>query len=260
MDTLLGVVSLDQIISALVLVGVRVGSVLMFPPFLGGSAIPLAMKAGLTLALTALLWPVTGVVAVNSGVAGWTRAAAGEMAVGLLLGLAMQFIFEAAEFAGQIAGVQTGFSLITILDPQTQADTPVLALFQQLIVLLIFFQLNVHHWLLRGLAKSFSYLPPGGALIHGAVASELARAAGGIWLIGLEIAAPVIMATMVADVALGFLGKASPQLPVVLVGLSVKNILGLVVLAGSLSWWPQTFERHFTAALALGERLLHLAK
>src|SRR5215471_10231402 len=210
----MGAVQLDHLIAAIVFVGVRIGGVMIFPPFLGSSAIPMQMKAGLTLVLTALLFPVAGVVALQSDMLGWVRLAANEMVIGLMLGLVMQFVFEAAQFAGAIVGVQTGFSLITLLDPQTQADTPVMAIFQQLIVLLIFFQLNVHHWLLRGLAASFSYLPAGDSLTHSLAGASLLQSAGSIWLVGLEVAAPVLVATIVADIALGFLGKASPQLPV----------------------------------------------
>jgi flagellar biosynthetic protein FliR len=256
----MGAVQLDQFITAVIFVGIRIGGVMMFPPFLGSSSIPLQVKAGLTLALTVLLFPVAGIVAIKSDAMGWVRVVGSEMVIGLMLGLAMQFVFEAAQFAGAIVGVQTGFSLITLLDPQTQADTPVLAVFQQLIVLMIFFQLDVHHWLLRGLAASFTYLPPGTPLTHSLAGAAILQSAGSIWLVGVEIAAPVIVATVVADIAMGFLGKASPQLPVVLVGLSVKNILGLAVLAASLTLWPRIFERHFVSAIGLGERLLHLAK
>ena len=61
--------------------------------------------------------------------------------------------------------MQAGFSLVSILDPQTQADSPVISTFIQLITLVIFLQLNVHHWLLRGLAASFAYLPPGSVVL-----------------------------------------------------------------------------------------------
>ena len=62
--------------------------------------------------------------------------------------------------AGQILGFQLGYSLVNVIDPQTQVDTPVLSVFHQAVVLLLFLQLGVHRWLLRGLAKSFEYLPP----------------------------------------------------------------------------------------------------
>ena len=56
----------------------------------------------------------------------------------------------------------TGTVLATVFDPQTNADTPVLSEFLQMAALLIFLQLDVHHWLLRALVRSFAYLPPGG--------------------------------------------------------------------------------------------------
>lgn len=251
---------LDQIITAAAFAGVRIGGMMVFSPFLGSQSVPMQIKAGLTVALTALLWPVHGPALVTSDALGWVRVLSGEMVVGLVLGLTLQFIFEAAQVAGQLIGVQTGFSLITILDPQTQADTPVLGMFHALVTLLIFLHLNVHHWVLRGVAASFGYVPPGSAWVSFGMASGLVHAAGAIWLAGLQIAAPVVVATMLSDVALGFVGKASPQLPVVIVGLSIKNLLGLTVLAGGLGLWPRTFEQHFAGAVALGERLLHLAK
>ena len=83
--------------------------------------------------------------------------------------------------AGQILGVQMGYSLATLFDPQTQADTPVLAEFHRLAALLIFLQLDVHHWLLRALVRSFAYLPAGAAPATFAAATGLLHAAGGIF-------------------------------------------------------------------------------
>jgi flagellar biosynthetic protein FliR len=62
------------------------------------------------------------------------------------------------------------------------------------------------------------------------------------------------------DLVLGFLGKASPQLPVLFLGLSVKSMVGLSLLGLSLRYWPAIFDRYFTAAVHSGERLLQLAR
>jgi flagellar biosynthesis protein FliR len=253
------VLHLDQIIGAAVFAGMRIGGIMIFSPFFSSDAIPIPLKAVFTIFLTALLYPVYGPMALHADAMGWVRVAASEVVIGLVLGLSVQFVFEAALAAGQMVGIQTGFSLITILDPQTQADTQVLAVFHQFMALLIFLQLNVHHWLLRGLAASFSYLPPGSAFVTAATAGGLLHAAGAIWLVALQIAMPVIAATLIVDVALGFVAKASPQFPLIFAGLSIKNILGIVVLAGTLTLWPGLLERQFTAAITGGERLLHLA-
>jgi flagellar biosynthetic protein FliR len=206
------------------------------------------------------LHPLRGPVALAAGTWQWAQIALGEGMIGLLLGLTANFLFEAALLAGQILGVQIGYSLANVFDPQSRADTPVLSELNQMAALLIFLQLNVHHWLLRALARSFTYLPPASRAATLAAAGGLLHAAGGIFLAGLQIAAPSLAATLVADVALGFLGKASPQLPVLFVGIAVKNLLGLAVLIGAIAYWPKLFSEQFAGSVRLGEQLMHLAK
>jgi len=250
---------LDQIVAAAVFVGARVSGLMVFCPFLGSDAIPAPVKAALTLLVTALLYPLRAPVQLDLQSWQWVGVALSEVVVGLLLGLAANFMMEAPTMAGQLLGVQMGYSLATLFDPTTQADTPVLAELHRLAALLIFLQLDVHHWLLRAVANSFAYLPAGMALATFAVATGLLHAAGGIFLAGVQIAAPGLAATLVADVALGFLGKASPQLPVLFIGLAVKNLLGLAMLIAIVVYWPHSFNQRFAESIAFGERLLHLS-
>jgi flagellar biosynthetic protein FliR len=191
---------------------------------------------------------------------GWARVVAGEAVIGIAMGVLLQISFEAAQFAGQIFGMQSGFSLVTLLDPQTQADSPSLSVFMHVIALLLFIQLNVHHWALRGVAASFSYVPPGSLVNMKLLAGGTLQAAGGLWLAGLQIAGPVLAATLLVDVALGFIGKAAPQLPATFVGLPVKSIIGLMVMGFAARSWPSLFEHQFTLAISGTEKLLHLAK
>jgi flagellar biosynthetic protein FliR len=251
---------LETVVTGVMTAAVRVGGLMVFAPFLGSESVSMPVKAGFTFALTGLLYPVCRFPELPLDAAGWMRVMGSELMVGVLLGVTLNFILDAVQFAGQLIGLQMGFSLVNVMDPQTQVDTPVLSIFHQLVVLLIFLQMNVHHWLLRGLAASFSYLPPGGAGLNLAVTGGLLHAAGGIWLVGLQMAAPVVVATMLADIALGFLGKASPQLPILFFALSIKSVLGLILLLGTLTLWPRVLERHFADAVMMGERLLHLAR
>jgi flagellar biosynthesis protein FliR len=251
---------LDQLLAAAVFVGARVSGLMVFCPFLGSSAIPLPLKAALTLLVTALLYPLRGPLQLGLEPWQWVGVALSEVVIGLVLGLAANFMMEAPMMAGQILGVQMGYSLATLFDPTTQADTPVLAEFHRLAALLIFLQLDVHHWLLRAVSSSFAYLPAGAAPASFAAVSGLLHAAGAIFLAGVQIAAPGLAATLVADVALGFLGKASPQLPVLFIGLAVKNLLGLAVLIGVVAYWPHGFSTRFAESIAMGERLLHVSR
>jgi flagellar biosynthetic protein FliR len=255
-----GTLHLDQLLAGAVFTGARVSGLMVFCPFLGSDAVPIPVKAGLTLLLTVMLHPLHGPAALALGSWQWAQTMVSELLVGLLLGLVANFLFESALMAGQILGVQIGYSLATVFDPQTNADTPVLSQFHQMAALLIFLELDVHHWLLRALVRSFAYLPPGGAHATLALAGGFLQAAGGIFLTGAQIAAPSLVATLIADMALGFLGKASPQLPVLFIGLAVKNLVGLAVLIAAIAYWPRVFSQQFVLAIRTAEHLLHLAR
>ena len=256
----LSAINPQQIVTAVSFTGVRIGGVMVFAPFTGSDSISMPVKAVLTLLLTALVYPVSTYAGIRADAVGWVKVVGGEAVIGLTLGLLLTFSFEAAQFAGQIFGIQTGFSLVTLLDPQSQAESPVFSVFMQLVALLLFLEMNVHHWLLRGVTASFVYLPPGALGNLRILSAGMLQSAAGLWLAGLQMAAPVLAATLMVDVALGFVGKAAPQLPATLAGLPVKSFLGLAVMALAARSWPRLFERQFTVAVAAAERLLHLAR
>jgi flagellar biosynthetic protein FliR len=251
---------LEVVIGRIVVVGARVSALMVFAPFLASATIAPRIKAGFTVVLTALLYPVVAADLTAVSVAGAWRIVGGELVIGLILGLTLQFIFEGVQLAGQIIGFQVGYSLASLIDPQTDIETPVLSNFYQAVALLIFLDLDVHHWVLRGLAMSFRYCPPGTIVATPAATAELWHAAGGMLVVAVQIAVPALLATMLIDLALGLLGKASPQLPVLFVGLSVKSVVAFLVLVGALRFWPGLLEGYFWEALVTSERLMHLAR
>jgi flagellar biosynthetic protein FliR len=233
---------------------------MIFAPFFGNQSVPARIKIGLTVVLVALLYPLYAPQKVPVGIGNWLSVMSGEVVLGLLMGLALNFVFEGVQLAGQILGFQFGYSLANVIDPSSQVDTQVLSVFHQIVALLIFLQFNAHHWILRGLASSFQYMPPGTAYASVAATDQLLKLGGQLWIIGIQMAAPVLLATMVADVVLGFMGKESPQLPVLLVGLSVKSVMGVGVLAAAVAFWPRFLEKYFLTAIQSTERVLHLAR
>jgi flagellar biosynthetic protein FliR len=249
---------LEHILGHALPIGLRAGGMFTFAPFFSSEAIPARVKAGFTIVLTAMLYGVVAVPEIPLGVDSWVRMVLSEAAIGLMMGLSVQLVMEGVQLAGQLAGTQLGFSLAAIIDPQTNIETPVLNIFYQTIALLIFLQLDVHHWMIRAVVKSFEYLPVGMTFGTAIGTRDLMRAAGGMWLIGVQIAAPVLLATMLVDVTVGFLSKASPQLPAMLIGISVKSLIGYTVLAASVVLWPGILEHQFANALGWTERLLHL--
>jgi flagellar biosynthetic protein FliR len=251
--------SLVRIFSALLTIGARLTGVMLFAPFFGSEVVPARVKAVLVLVLTALLYPAASSRIPDLNIGQWPMTFFGELMIGSAVGIATNIVFDGVQMAGQLLSIQMGYSLASLFDPQTQAESTVVATFHQLIAMLIFLRLDVHLWILRGLAHSFEYLPPAtGHLGTGFVTAAL-HAGAAVFSIGIQIAAPVLCATIFADIALGMLGKASPQLPLLLLGPSIKSILGLCILAGALKYWPDEFERLFIGSMGTANHLLHLA-
>jgi flagellar biosynthetic protein FliR len=253
-------ISLVQVLGALLTISVRLTGVMLFAPFFGSVAIPVRVKAMLVMALTALLYPMMSTRIPQISIAQWPLMVFSELLIGVALGVATNIVFDGVQMAGQVLSVQMGYSLVSILDPQTLVESTVVATFHQTVALLIFLRLNVHFWILHALARSFDYLPAASGHFGAAFTSAALQAGASVFTIGVQIAAPVLSATLFADIALGLLGKASSQLPLMLLGPAVKSILGLLILISALKYWPDIFNTLFVNSMGTADRLLHLAR
>jgi flagellar biosynthesis protein FliR len=253
-------IPLEKIILGFLTISVRLTGLMLFAPFFGSISIPPQVKAGFVVAFSILLYPVLSPRLDVLSVRHWPVLVFGELLIGAAIGIATNLVFDAVQMAGQVLSVQMGFSLVSLIDPQTQADSTVMALFHQTIAMLIFLRLDVHLWLLRAIGRSFTVLPPGSAHLSSAFTMTAIRAGGQVFALGLQMAAPVFSATLLMDVVLGLLGKASPQMPLMLLGPPVKTLLGLGVLFAALKYWPAMLDRFFLNSLQLSDHLLVLAR
>lgn len=251
---------IQDLATAALMSGVRIGTLVMFAPFLGSAAVPYRVRAGLAAALALVLIPVA--VPVQSPVesVNWIAFLLSEVTVGLLLAFGLHVVFEGVRLAGQMVGFQAGLSLAHVFDPATAAGSPVFSVFFRIIAVLLFLQLDMHLWIVRGLAKSFEYIPPGTAFASEAMIVRLGEVAGAMWLVAVQMAAPALAVLLLADLAMGFMSKASPQWPVLYAGISVKAVLVFAVLGGAVAFWPAALEARFTEAIGFSEELLGLVK
>jgi flagellar biosynthetic protein FliR len=248
------------IISGLLTISVRLSGLMLFAPFFGSTAIPPQVKAGLVFALTLLLYPSVGHNIGTFAIADWPILIFTEFLIGVGMSVATNVVFEATSLAGQVLGIQMGYSLVNILDPQTQVETTVVPIFYQSMVMLLFLSMDVHYWLLKAIGNSFLYLPPGATRLSSLFTLAVIKMGGQIFGLGVQIAAPVLAATLVADILLGLLGKASPQMPLIVLGPAVKSLLGIFILIATIKYWPDLYKHLFQDSLMDGERILHLAR
>jgi len=253
-------ISLTHVIGSVLVIGLRVSGLMLFAPFFGSAVVPPRIKAALAIAITAVLYPVYSPHLQAVTLSHWPVLVASETVVGIAMGVATNIVFEAAQMAGQVLSVQMGYSLVNILDPSTQVESTVVAFLHQSIAMLIFLGLDVHHWILRAVAHSFEYLPPGSATLNPLFVQALLHEGAIVLELGIQIAAPVLSATLLADIVLGLMGKASPQMPLMLLGPAVKSMLGVLVLGVTMRFWPHLFERYFSESIVYTEHLLRLAR
>jgi flagellar biosynthetic protein FliR len=176
--------------------------------------------------------------------------------VGIVYGLSLALLSEMMLFAGQIAGVQFSFSLVNLLDPNSAIQTPLLGDLFQLMGTLVVITAGLDRILLASLVRSFRVAPMGGYALAPASVLEIVRAAAGVFLAAVELAAPVLAATLLIEVAVSLIGKLSPQLPVMMLTVPMKTLAGFVILAGSLALWPRFIEARFAGLLDMAQRLI----
>ena len=242
-------------LSAMTLALVRVSGMLVFAPFFSSSALAVRTKAALVLAIAFLLAPlVSGLPNAHTEIG--FAALLGEMAVGLVYGLTLALLQEMLLFAGQIAGVQFSFSLVNLLDPSTHIETPLLGDLFQLMGTLVIIAAGLDRVLLASLVRSFRAVPLGGYAFAPVTALAIVRAVSGVFLAGVELAAPVLAATILIEVAVALVGRLSPQLPVMTLTVPLKTLTGFAILGGSMALWPRFIEARFAGLLDLAERLI----
>jgi flagellar biosynthesis protein FliR len=242
-------------LSAMTLALVRVSGVILFAPFFSSTALPIRTKAVFAGTVAFLLAPVVAAFPQASADISFV-ALLGELAVGLVYGLTLALLSEMLLFAGQIVGLQFSFSLVNLMDPTSNSQTPLMGELFQLMGTLVVIAAGLDRLLLASMVRSFRAVPLGHFALTRVSAGTIVRAAAGIFLAGVELAAPVLAATMLVEIAVSLMGKLSPQLPVMNLTVPLKTITGLLILSGSLALWPRFIGARFAGLLDLAERLI----
>ena len=242
-------------LSAMTLVLVRVSGMVAFAPFFSSNALPIRTKAVFVGAVAFLLAPLAATLpAARSAIS--LPALLSELAVGLVYGLALAMMMETLLFAGQICGLQFSFSLVNLLDPNSMIETAVLGQMLSWLGVLVIIGSGLDRSLLAAVVRSFSAVPVGQAVMQAKTGVALAMMAGGIFLAGVQLAAPVMAAALAVEVTVALVARLSPQLPSLVISVPAKTMVSYVVLIASLAVWPGWIERHFTTLLDAAAKLL----
>jgi flagellar biosynthetic protein FliR len=215
------------------LTSVRVGVLLLLAPIFGSLQGLVVVRALFVLALSALLTP-TGYHALGQlSAGGLLLAAVTEAAVGFALAYGMVMAFSAFAVAGKLLDIQTGLGMGNVYDPVTRHGAPMFGTLLNMLGLAVFYELDGHHLMLRGIAYSLQKVPPGHG-VHLDSATPVLMLFGMMFALGVALIAPVLLSLLLIEVGLAVVSKALPQMNVFTVSTPAKSLAGLALLALSM--------------------------
>jgi flagellar biosynthesis protein FliR len=224
-----------QLVPAFVLVFFRLAGMTLFAPLFGSTRIPRRVKVLLVLVLT--MGVTVGLEPVEFPETTWGLAAAigGEMAFGLAMGMALSLVFVAAQWAGELIGQQMGLNLSEVFDPQFGSSGSVLGEMYFMLTLVVFLAMDGHHAMVEGVRDSFEALPLLTVGVDRPLFDTVAGLLGGATVLAIRLAAPMLVTMLIVDLVLGLIGKTMPQMNVMSAGLTLRSVVGMMIVIVGLS-------------------------
>ncbi len=213
---------------------VRVAAILSAFPLLGARTVPPMIKLGLAVALAGALVPFMGGVVVPKDPAVLALGLVAELFVGVVIGLVVRCLFAGFEVAGEIMSSQMGLSAAQMFDPATSHQMPVVAQFQTTIASLLFLALNLHIAVVHAIVESFQAIPPFGATLSEELMDVVLHAFRSLLIVGVKLATPVMVVTLVVNLVMAMLGRTVTQLNVFILSFPLTIACGFLVLGVSL--------------------------
>lgn len=222
----------DRVITFMLLFA-RISGLMVFFPFFSHAQIPLSVKTSLTFILTILLYPMAH--AHTHAINFLVLEILSEAMLGLCAGLLLSIVFGTLQLAGEQISMVMGFSMATVLDPQTGTNSPIIANFLSLLALLTFIIFDGHHLLIYFYANSLNSVPLGDFYPRVGVLTYTLKIFTNLFVFGFVLAFPIIALSLLSDVIFGMLMKTMPQFNLLVVGYPIKITIGFVVLIAILA-------------------------
>lgn len=218
--------------SAGFIVFARLLGFIRFAPVLNRKEINTIVKLSLALLLTIMITPLMHPASPPKDVSPmllWIL----NFAVGAIIGYIAQVILLAIEAGGDMINTQMGLSSAMVMDPTTNSQTSILSRVITLLGICIFIEIGGLYWLFNALIRSFEIFPiyavqiPLEKIIN---LDYLVKVTSNVLYMGLQIASPVLLATMGQDIILGVISKTAPQVNVFQLSFLFKPVFGAAIM------------------------------
>ena len=217
------------------LIFARVGAMVMLLPGIGDNTVPPRVRLGFAFLMAMMLMPVVArglpIPAAVSGVAG---AVIKEVMIGLMIGGILRIFLSSLTTTGEIISIQTTLSFAQTAAPGQAAPSTTLGTFLGLIGVTLIMVTDLHHMFLTAIVRSYALFPFGREIPVADSAQLAVQTVAGSFRLGLQLAAPVVVFSLVFNIAAGLVGRVMPQFQVFFVATPLIVLLGLSIFAMSL--------------------------
>ena len=231
------------------LIFVRISMFISLAPFFSLQGVPRQVKIGLSFFVYILLYPTLqpyDALEYNT-IMGYAFIVAKEALTGLFLGFSVSICNSIIDFAGRIIDMETGLSMVNLMDPTTKEQSSISGVLYQYIITLMLLVTGMHRYLLKALAETFILIPINGAVFDmDAIYSSMMTFLVDYITIGFRICLPIFAVMLLLNAVLGVMAKVSPQMNMFAVGIQLKVLVGLCVLFFTTGMLPGMADMIYT--------------
>ena len=215
------------------LIFARVAAILMLIPGFGEAYVPPRVRLSLSLVISLALWPVVrgalpGLPDSLGLMVGWIIR---EVVVGLMIGLLLRMFMTALSTAGEIVSLQTTLSFAQTANPMQAQPGTTIAAFLTLLGVTLLFATDTHHLFIAGIVGSYQLIAPAKPLIMADFTQMAVRTLGDSFMLGVQLAAPVLVFALIFNLASGLVARVMPAFQVYFAAAPLSVILGLSIFA-----------------------------
>jgi flagellar biosynthetic protein FliR len=230
------------------LILVRITSFVYIAPFFGMTNVPRRVKVGFSIFLAYLIFhAVDRNEVVYDTLLGYAVIVMKEVLTGFLIGWGAQICTTVTSFAGSIADMEVGLSMVSLMDPTTREQATFTGVFYQYLFTLFLIITGMYQYLLQALVDTFTLIPINGAVFKSeALLESVIMFLSDYITIGFRIILPIFCTMILLNCVLGVLAKVSPQLNMFAVGMQLKILVGLGILFLTIQMLPLAADHVFT--------------
>ncbi len=243
---------LPALAATFIIVFTRVGTLVMLLPGIGEQSMPARMRLSLALLLTLIMLPgVRSLIKVDiNSFQSIVSVLVTEFIIGLMIGFTARFAFSALQTAGVAIAQQLGLAYAMTVDPTQGGQAAVVSNFLTTLAMTLILVTDLHHLSIAAIYDSYRVLDPGNMPAFGDMAQMLIKAVAASFSIGVQVAAPFLVFSIVFNLGLGILSKLIPQMQVYFVAQPAMIILGVIILIGLLAIMMSVFLGHMESVLS----------